>query len=94
MSNMKSLIVLSFLATTVTGCLGITGLGTERLQRFASGAVPCSPGDINVENESTNDGWPATWTAFCGGEKYFCSVAAVGTATCAKEHPAPTAAKK
>lgn len=84
---------LTALVLLASGCFGMTGLGNERLQRFASGAVPCSPGDINVESASTDDGWPATWIAFCSGEKYYCSVAAVGAASCSKEPQAPPTKK-
>jgi len=53
------------------------GCADVDLRGVSSGQIGCSPADIRVSNDEM--GWGTrTWTADCGGKRYFCSAVRVG----------------
>ena len=68
----NSIIFLILISMFFYGCSS-----TKEFQNFSSGAVGCSPQEIEINNLGSSwgpsNGTTSTWTAKCKGKTYFCS---------------------
>lgn len=69
MTNFRMLMALS---TLLMACAP----STSGLKAPTSGAVGCAPAQITIADDTGEWSNPRTWTAECGGKKFYCMGAA------------------
>ncbi len=65
----KIILMLAFFSILLAGCITNPRISKD----LTSGQIGCSPGDIEIRDETAGIGGTHTWTAICKGKQYVCN---------------------
>lgn len=75
LKNVTSMSLLLVLASLIGGC------GSSALRTVSSGQIGCAPSEVEITDDDV--GWNTrSWTATCGGKRYYCSGGAGTSVSC------------
>ena len=85
---MNSLKVVRVSLMLVLTSLAIAGCGSGALRTVSSGQIGCAPSEVEITDDEA--GWNTrSWTATCGGKRYYCSGGAGVSTSCKLAGGAP-----